>query len=158
MHSLMCSRYELHRREQTGAQKVRAAEDELARVRAAAQGDREALVRHAEQIQNDSFELSRQLERAARLWGTYPDFSYYLGRLNLDAGDLAGARVNFAEAAASGEHPDAAYYLGLSLERSAAGVPAQPAQAAEAYRQALALRPSFPEAREGLERLGQPLP
>ncbi|GHG04989.1 hypothetical protein GCM10017783_16980 [Deinococcus piscis] len=97
-----------------------------------------------------------ELERAVRLaGGSYPDFSYYLGRLNLDAGDLARARANFADAATTGQNPEAFYFLGLSLERSGAGVAAEPVRAAEAYRRALELRANYPEAGEGLERLGQ---
>ncbi|WP_261664131.1 tetratricopeptide repeat protein [Deinococcus sp. Marseille-Q6407] len=97
-----------------------------------------------------------QLERAPQLsGGSYPDFSYYLGRLNLDAGDLPRARANFADAATTGENPEAFYYLGLSLERSSAAAATQPEQAAAAYRRALALRPVYPQASEGLERLGQ---
>ena len=97
-----------------------------------------------------------ELERALRLaGGNYPDFSYYLGRLNLDAGDLTRARANFTDAAATGENPEAFYFLGLSLERSGAGVSAEPARAAEAYRRALVLRPGYTEASEGLERLNQ---
>ncbi|MDO4264083.1 MAG: tetratricopeptide repeat protein [Deinococcus sp.] len=95
-----------------------------------------------------------ELERALQLaGGSYPDFSYYLGRLNLDAGDLTRARANFADAATTGQNAEAFYFLGLSLERSGAGVTSDPARAADAYRRALELRPSYPEASEGLTRL-----
>lgn len=97
-----------------------------------------------------------QLERALALsGGSYPDFSYYLGRLNLDAGDLTRARTNFEDAAKTGENPLAYNFLGLSLERSTATTPPQPAAAAQAYRRALLLRPDYPEAAAGLARLGQ---
>ncbi|RTR30879.1 tetratricopeptide repeat protein [Deinococcus radiophilus] len=95
-----------------------------------------------------------QLERALELsGGSYPDFSYYLGRLNLDAGDLTRARSNFGDAASTGQSADAYYFLGLSLERSGTGTAAQPQQAAQAYRQALNLQADHPEAAEGLARL-----
>lgn len=97
-----------------------------------------------------------QLSRAVTLsGGSYPDFSYYLGRLNLDADNLPAARRNFEDTVQKGENAEAAFFWGLSLERRSAGVAPQPGPAASAYRRALELRPDFPEAREGLARLGQ---
>ncbi|MFC6590893.1 tetratricopeptide repeat protein [Deinococcus lacus] len=84
----------------------------------------------------------------------YPDFYYYLGRLDLDGGDLRAARENLTRASALSRSADAAYYLGLSYERSAAGAPADTGKAGENYRRALQFDPQHGPAQSGLQRLG----
>jgi len=83
----------------------------------------------------------------------YPEFYYYLGRLNLDSGELKAARENLTRAAALGSNtPEYLYYLGLSYERGAGAVAPDRLKARENYEAALKLSPSYRLAQEGLNR------
>lgn len=83
----------------------------------------------------------------------YPEFYYYLGRLNLDSGELKAARENLTRAAALGNNtPEYLYYLGLSYERGAGAVAPDRLKARENYEAALKLSPSYRLAQEGLSR------
>ncbi|WP_291431135.1 tetratricopeptide repeat protein [Deinococcus sp.] len=84
----------------------------------------------------------------------YPEFYYYLGRLNLDSGDLKTARENLTRAAALGSAtPEYLYYLGLSYERGAGAVAPDRLKARENYEAALKLSPSYRVAQDGLNRV-----
>ncbi|GGR55399.1 hypothetical protein GCM10008959_16290 [Deinococcus seoulensis] len=84
----------------------------------------------------------------------YPEFYYYLGRLNLDGGDLKTARENLTRAAALGSAtPEYLYYLGLSYERGAGAVAPDRLKARENYEAALKLSPAYKAAQDGLNRV-----
>ena len=84
----------------------------------------------------------------------YPEFYYYLGRLNLDGGDLKTARENLTRAAALGSAtPEYLYYLGLSYERGAGAVAPDRLKARENYEAALKLSPGYRVAQDGLNRV-----
>lgn len=84
----------------------------------------------------------------------YPEFYFYLGRLDLDASDLKSARENLTKAAALGSNtPEFAYYLGLSYERGAGLIAPDKIKARENYERALKLNPNYQAAKDGLARL-----
>ncbi|SMB92900.1 tetratricopeptide repeat protein [Deinococcus hopiensis] len=84
----------------------------------------------------------------------FPEFYYYLGRLDLDGGDLKSARDNLTRAAALGSTtPEYIYYLGLSYERGAGAVAPDRIKARENYERALKLNANYTPAKEGLARL-----
>lgn len=99
-----------------------------------------------------------QLTQAVKLEPLrYPEFYYYLGRLDLDSSDLKSARENLTRAVMlNSQAPEYAYYLGLAYERSQGFLPADPGKARENYQQALKLAPNYQQAREGLERVKSP--
>ena len=96
-----------------------------------------------------------QLNQALKLEPLrYPEFYYYLGRLDLDASDLKAARDSLTRAAALGSNnPEYAYYLGLAYERSAGTLTPDKLKARENYERALKLAPGYQQAKEGLERV-----
>lgn len=96
-----------------------------------------------------------QLQSALRLEPLrYPEFYYYLGRLELDQANLKDARSDLAKAVAlASTNAEYFSYLGLSYERGTATVPSDPARARDAYNKALALQPGLSSAQSGLERL-----
>jgi tetratricopeptide (TPR) repeat protein len=59
-------------------------------------------------------EARRELETVRRETGDHPNILYYLGRLDLDDRNFAGAIRNLAEAAADPPFPDTTYYLGFA--------------------------------------------
>lgn len=84
----------------------------------------------------------------------YPEFYYYLGRLDLDSSDLKSARDNLTRAVAlSSTAPEYAYYLGLSYERGQGDLAPDKLKARENYEKALKLAPGYKQAQEGIERL-----
>ena len=84
----------------------------------------------------------------------YPEFYYYLGRLDLDTSDLKSARDNLTRAVAlSSTAPEYAYYLGLSYERGQGDLAPDKLRARENYEKALKLAPGYKQAQEGVERL-----
>ncbi len=84
----------------------------------------------------------------------YPEFYYFMGRQELDDGQLQGARSDFTKAAAlASNNPEYLYYLGLSYERSAQGVSADRVKARDNYQRALRLSPGFKLAQEALVRV-----
>ncbi|WP_216318011.1 tetratricopeptide repeat protein [Deinococcus aestuarii] len=103
----------------------------------------------------DSATARTQLTQAVKLDPLrYPEFYYYLGRLDLDAGDLKAARENLTRAAALGSTtPEYMYYLGLSYERGVGTVAPDRLKARENYERALKLSPNYALAREGLSRV-----
>ena len=96
-----------------------------------------------------------QLAQAVKLEPLrFPEFYYYLGRLDLDGGDLKSARENLTRAVALGSTtPEYIYYLGLSYERGAGVVAPDRLRARENYERALKLSPNYALAREGLSRV-----
>ncbi|MEF2279122.1 tetratricopeptide repeat protein [Deinococcus sp. YIM 134068] len=106
-------------------------------------------------LSQDRATARTQLTQAVRLDPLrYPEFYYYLGRLDLDAGDLKAARENLTRAAALGSTtPEYAYYLGLSYERGAGTLAPDRLKARENYERALRLSPNYALAREGLGRV-----
>ncbi|MFC3832505.1 MULTISPECIES: tetratricopeptide repeat protein [Deinococcus] len=107
-------------------------------------------------LAKDTVTAAAQLNAAVKLDPLrYPEFYYYLGRLNLDAGDLKSARENLTRAAALGSStPEYAYYLGLSYERGAGQVAPDRVKARENYQRALKLNPNYKPAQDGLARVG----
>lgn len=106
-------------------------------------------------LSKDAATARTQLAQAVRLEPLrYPEFYYYLGRLDLDGGDLRAARENLTRAAALGSTTaEYAYYLGLSYERGAGAVAPDRLKARDNYERALKLSPNFALAREGLARV-----
>lgn len=106
-------------------------------------------------LSRDSATARAQLAQAVRLEPLrYPEFYYYLGRLDLDGGDLKSARENLTRAAALGSTTaEYVYYLGLSYERGAGVVAPDRLRARENYERALKLSPNYALAREGLSRV-----
>ena len=96
-----------------------------------------------------------QLERAIRLDPLrFPEFYYYLGRIDLDSSDLKAARDNLTRAVALGANtPEYAYYLGLAYERTSPTLAPDRVKARENYERALKLAPGYRQAQEGLDRL-----
>lgn len=59
-------------------------------------------------------EARHEFETVRREVGDHPNVMYYLGRLDLDSQDFAGAIRNLTTAAAKPPFPDTAYYLGYA--------------------------------------------
>jgi tetratricopeptide (TPR) repeat protein len=59
-------------------------------------------------------EARREFETVRRETGDHPNILYYLGRLDLDDRNFAGAIRNLTEAAADPPFPDTTYYLGFA--------------------------------------------
>ena len=59
-------------------------------------------------------EARRELETVRRETGDHPNILYYLGRLDLDDRNFAGAIRHLTEAAANPPFPDTTYYLGFA--------------------------------------------
>ena len=59
-------------------------------------------------------ESRRELEAVQREVGTHPNVSYYLGRLDLEDQNFAGAIQKFNQAMEKPPFPDTAYYLGYA--------------------------------------------
>nr|WP_256488009.1 tetratricopeptide repeat protein [Deinococcus sp. HSC-46F16] len=106
-------------------------------------------------LSRDPVTARAQLTQAVRLDPLrYPEFYYYLGRLDLDAGDLKAARENLTRAVALGSTTaEWIYYLGLSYERGAGSIAPDRLKARENYERALKLNPDYALAREGLTRV-----
>lgn len=106
-------------------------------------------------LAKDPVQARTQLNAALRLDPLrYPEFYYYLGRLNLDANDLKAARDALTRAAALGStNPEYLYYLGLSFERSNTVSPSDRVKARENYERALKLSPNYKLAQDGLNRV-----
>ncbi|WP_027460930.1 tetratricopeptide repeat protein [Deinococcus murrayi] len=106
-------------------------------------------------LSRDPVTARAQLTQAVKLDPLrYPEFYYYLGRLDLDAGDLKSARENLTRAVALGSTTaEWIYYLGLSYERGAGAIAPDRIKARENYERALKLSPDYALAREGLARL-----
>ncbi|WP_293915109.1 tetratricopeptide repeat protein [Deinococcus sp.] len=84
----------------------------------------------------------------------YPEFYYYLGRLELDQANLKEARNNLTKSVAlASTNPEYLYYLGLSYERSAATAAPDKLRAIDSYTRALKLNPGYKLAQDGLNRV-----
>jgi tetratricopeptide (TPR) repeat protein len=59
-------------------------------------------------------EARREFEAVRRATGDHPNISYYLGRLDIEDRDFAGAVKNFTQASTKPPFPDTAYYLGFA--------------------------------------------
>jgi Flp pilus assembly protein TadD len=59
-------------------------------------------------------EARREFEAVERETGEHPNVSYYLGRLDLEDQNFAGAIANLKQAVEKPPFPDAAYYLGYA--------------------------------------------
>jgi len=64
--------------------------------------------------QHKSAEARREFETVRSQIGSHPNISYYLGRLDLDDGNLTAAIQNLEQAAAQPPYPDTTYYLGYA--------------------------------------------
>ncbi len=64
--------------------------------------------------QHKSAEARRELEAVKKQTGEHPNVSYYLGRLDIDDRDFAGAIKNFGSAINKPPFPDTSYYLGFA--------------------------------------------
>ncbi|ABF45131.1 MULTISPECIES: tetratricopeptide repeat protein [Deinococcus] len=106
-------------------------------------------------LSRDSATARAQLTQAVKLDPLrYPEFYYYLGRLDLDAGDLKSARENLTRAVALGSTTaEYVYYLGLSYERGTGTIAPDRLKARENYERALKLSPNYTLAKEGLARV-----
>lgn len=84
----------------------------------------------------------------------FPEFYYYLGRLELDSGNYKAARQQLTKAAALASNaPDYLYYLGLSYEQGNSASAPDKVKARENYQLVLKLHPNHAAAKKGLERL-----
>jgi len=106
-------------------------------------------------LSRDPATARAQLSQAVKLDPLrFPEFYYYLGRLDLDGGDLKSARENLTRAVALGSNtPEYTYYLGLSYERGAGSIAPDRIKARENYERALKLNPNYALAKEGVNRL-----
>jgi Flp pilus assembly protein TadD len=62
-------------------------------------------------------EARQELEAVRRDAGDHPNISYYMGRIDLDDRDFAGAIKNLSAAAANPPFPDTAYFLGYAYAK-----------------------------------------
>ncbi|WP_161882589.1 tetratricopeptide repeat protein [Deinococcus alpinitundrae] len=84
----------------------------------------------------------------------YPEFYYYMGRLELDQGNLKEARSNLTKSVAlASTNPEYLYYLGLSYERSSGSASPDRLRALDSYTRAAKLAPGYQLALDGLKRL-----
>ncbi|GAA4005846.1 tetratricopeptide repeat protein [Deinococcus rubellus] len=84
----------------------------------------------------------------------YPEFYYYMGRLELDQGNLKEARNNLTKAVAlASTTPEYLYYLGLAYERSGVSAAPDRLRALDSYTRATTLDPGYQLALDGLKRL-----
>ncbi len=106
-------------------------------------------------LSGDAKTARAQLQAAIKLEALrYPEFYYYLGRLELDQGNLKEARNNLTKSVAlASTNPEYLYYLGLSYERAAANVAPDKLRATDSYTRATKLDPGYKLALDGLSRL-----
>jgi len=64
--------------------------------------------------QHKSAEARREFEAVRKAAGEHPNVSYYLGRLDIEDRDFAGAVKNLKQAIVKPPFPDTAYYLGFA--------------------------------------------
>jgi tetratricopeptide (TPR) repeat protein len=64
--------------------------------------------------QHKSTEARKEFEAVRRETGDHPNVLYYLGRLDIETRDFAGAVKNLSQAMAKPPFPDTAYYLGFA--------------------------------------------
>ncbi|MGI8747251.1 MAG: tetratricopeptide repeat protein [Deinococcus sp.] len=84
----------------------------------------------------------------------YPEFYYYMGRLELDQGQLKAARGDLTRGAAlASTTPEYLHYLGLTHARGAGTLAPDRLKARDNYQKALALSPGYKLAQDGVNRL-----
>ena len=64
--------------------------------------------------QHKSTDARKEFEAVRRETGDHPNVLYYLGRLDIEARDFAGAVKNLSQAMSKPPFPDTAYYLGFA--------------------------------------------
>ena len=106
-------------------------------------------------LAKDNLTAGTQLQAAIKLDPLrYPEFYYYMGRLELDQGLLQGARSDLTKAAAlASTNWEYQYYLGLSYERGQGVTAPDRLKARESYQRALALNPEYKLAQDGASRV-----
>lgn len=84
----------------------------------------------------------------------YPEFYFFLGKIDLDSKDIRGARAHLTKAVILGSTvAEYAYYLGLSYERSSSSALQDKDKARRNYQRAIQLNPKHQMAQRGLSRL-----
>ena len=106
-------------------------------------------------LAKDNVTATAQLQAAIRLDPLrYPEFYYYMGRLELDQGLLQAARGALTKAAAlASTNWEYLYYLGLSYERGQGVTAPDRIKARDNYQRALALNPNYKLAQDGANRV-----
>jgi tetratricopeptide (TPR) repeat protein len=106
-------------------------------------------------LAKDNVTATAQLQAALKLDPLrYPEFYYYMGRLDLDQGLLLAARSDLTKAAAlASTNWEYLYYLGLAYERSQGATVPDRSKARDNYQKALTLNPGYKLAQDGLNRL-----
>lgn len=106
-------------------------------------------------LARDNVTAAAQLQAALKLDPLrYPEFYYYMGRLELDQGFLQAARGDLTKAAAlASTNPEYLYYLGLSYERGQGTATPDRTKARENYQKALTLNPGYKLAQDGMARV-----
>ena len=106
-------------------------------------------------IAKDNVTAAAQLQAAIKLDPLrYPEFYYYMGRLELDQGLLQAARSDLTKAAAlASTNWEYLYYLGLSYERGIGVTAPDKLKARDNYQKALALNPNYKLAQDGATRV-----
>jgi tetratricopeptide (TPR) repeat protein len=106
-------------------------------------------------LAKDNVTATAQLQAAIKLDPLrYPEFYYYMGRLELDQGLLQGARSDLTKAAAlASTNAEYLYYLGLSYERGQGVTAPDRLKARDNYQKALTLNPGYKLAQDGVNRV-----
>ena len=106
-------------------------------------------------LAKDNVTATTQFQAALKLDPLrYPEFYYYMGRLELDQGLLPAARSDLTKAAAlASTNWEYLYYLGLSYERGQGGTVADRTKARDNYQKALTLNPDYKLAQDGMSRV-----
>ncbi len=106
-------------------------------------------------LAKDNVTATAQLQSALMLDPLrYPEFYYYMGRLELDQGLLPAARSDLTKAAAlASTNWEYLYYLGLSYERGQGVTAADRTKARDNYQKALSLNPDYKLAQDGMNRV-----
>ena len=106
-------------------------------------------------LARDAATAGAQLQAALKLDPLrYPEFYYYMGRLELDQGFLQAARGDLTKAAAlASTNPEYLYYLGLSYERNQGTTTSDRVKALSNYQKALTLNPGYKLAQDGMSRV-----
>ncbi|WP_424950226.1 tetratricopeptide repeat protein [Deinococcus sp.] len=106
-------------------------------------------------LAKDNTNAAAQLQAAIKLDPLrYPEFYYYMGRLELDQGFLQAARGDLTKAAAlASTNWEYLYYLGLSYERGQGTTAPDRSKARDNYQKALTLNPDYKLAQDGANRV-----
>ena len=106
-------------------------------------------------LSEDPATARTQLQAAIKLDPLrYPEFYYYLGRLEMDQGNLKEARSDLTKSVAlASTNPEYLYYLGLSYERGNGNAAPDKLRAVDSYTRATKLNPNYKLALDGLGRV-----